>query len=125
MKSIITCSIFSLLAFIFLSSCSAKSEDMITHTVYFNLKHAKGSAEEAAFLEKGLELGSISSVKNFRYVREVSPKNNYDFGFIMQFEDQAGYDFYNEHPDHVDFVENVWKPEVVDFVEIDYLPGDK
>lgn len=94
---------------------------MITHSVFFNLKHAEGSAEEAAFLEKAKELSSISSVMKLEYVREVSPKNEYDFGLIMQFKDQSGYNFYNEHPDHKDFVENTWIPEVEDFIEIDYV----
>jgi quinol monooxygenase YgiN len=93
---------------------------MITHSVYFNLKHSKDSAEEAAFLKKAIELNSISSVRHFKCVREVSPKNEYKFGLIMQFEDQTSYDFYNEHPDHKNFVENVWIPEVEDFIEIDY-----
>ncbi|MBY5960284.1 Dabb family protein [Membranicola marinus] len=100
------------------------SDNMITHTVYFKLKHPKGSEEEKAFIQKAVDLGAIETVHNLRSVKEVSPKNNFDFGLIMQFEDQAGYDFYNNHPDHVDFVENVWKKEVVDFMEIDYVPNE-
>lgn len=97
------------------------TNNMITHTVYFKLKHEKGSDAEKAFIQKALDLGAISTVHNLRCVREVSPKNNFDHGLIMQFEDQAGYDTYNNHPDHQDFVENVWKAEVVDFMEIDYV----
>lgn len=101
---------------------SSKQNDMITHTVFFSLIHEKGSEEEAEFLRKAVDLGKISSVRNMRCVREVSPKNSFDFGLIMQFEDQAGYDTYNDHPDHVDFVENVWKNEVREFMEVDYVP---
>lgn len=101
---------------------SSKQNDMITHTVYFKLKHEKGSEAEAEFLRKAMDLGAISSVRNLRCVKEVSPKNAFDFGLIMQFEDQAGYEAYNNHPDHVDFVENVWKNEVEEFMEVDYVP---
>lgn len=101
---------------------TSKSENMITHTVFFKLIHEKGSDAEADFLKKALALGSIPSVQNLRSVEEVSPKNSFEFGLVMQFEDQAAYDAYNNHPDHVDFVENVWKKEVAEFMEVDYVP---
>lgn len=103
---------------------SETKDDMITHTVYFKLIHEKGSDEEKLFIQKALDLGKISTVHNLRCVREVSPKNNFDFGLIMQFEDQDGYDTYNNHPDHVDFVENVWQKEVAEFQEIDYVESE-
>jgi len=34
--------------------------------------------------------------------------------------DAAAYAAYNEHPDHVRFVQERWIPEVGDFLEIDY-----
>lgn len=94
---------------------------MIRHTVAFRLKHAAGSAEEVDFLNAAMKLAAIETVRNFEQLRQVSPKNNFAFGFSMEFEDQAGYDTYNQHPDHVDFVENRWKKEVEDFMEIDYV----
>ena len=97
---------------------------MITHSFYFKLKHDKGSAEEKSLIQKALNLGSIATVRNLRYVKEVSPKNNFDHGLVMQFEDQEGYDTYNNHPDHQDFVQNVWLKEVDDFIEVDYVAGE-
>ena len=94
---------------------------MITHSVFFNLKHSEGSVEEAAFFKKAAALRSIKSVRNFKCVREVSPKNEFKLGLVMEFEDEAGYSFYSEHPDHTAFVEAVWIPEVSDFIEIDYV----
>lgn len=93
---------------------------MITHSVFFILKHDEGSIEEAAFLKQAMELTSISTVLNFQCARQVSPKNKYKLALIMQFEDQAGYDYYNNHPDHRRFVENIWLPQVEDFLELDY-----
>ncbi|HTV69884.1 MAG TPA: Dabb family protein [Rhizobiaceae bacterium] len=95
---------------------------MIRHTVVFTLKHAKGSAEEAAFLKAADILAKIPGVENFEKLRQVSPKNNYAFGFSMEFADQRAYDGYNIHPDHVAFVRDRWVPEVADFMEIDYTP---
>ena len=94
---------------------------MIRHTVVFRLKHPRGSAAEATFLKAADGLIAISGVEKFEKLRQVSPKNEFTFGFSMEFASQKEYDFYNTHPDHVAFVRDRWVPEVQDFMEIDYL----
>jgi len=93
---------------------------MIRHTVVFSLKHAAGSEEENNFLTAGMQLKDISTVNNFECLRQISTKNPYSFGFSMEFESEKDYEFYNNHEDHVHFVQNRWIPEVSDFMEIDY-----
>jgi len=95
---------------------------VIRHTVVFRLKHAKGSAEEAAFLRAALVLADIPGVERFERLKQVSAKNDYAFGFSMEFKDQAAYSRYNDHPEHVAFVHDRWAPEVAAFMEIDYVP---
>ncbi len=95
---------------------------MIRHTVVFRLKHPPGSQEEAAFLDAASVLAAIPGVGNFERLREVSPKNGFAFGLSMEFADQAAYDAYNIHPDHVAFVRDRWIPEVAEFLEVDYAP---
>ena len=95
---------------------------MIRHTVVFTLKHASGSAEETAFLRDAKVLAAIPGVEKFEPLRQVSPKNDYAFGFSMEFADQAAYSGYNDHPDHVAFVRDRCVPEVARFLEIDYVP---
>ena len=94
---------------------------MIRHTVVFRLKHASGSAAEAEFLSAAMILKTIPGVQAFERLRQVSPKNDYRFGFSMEFADQAAYSAYNIHPDHVAFVRDRWIPEVDAFMEIDYV----
>lgn len=95
---------------------------MIRHTVVFTLKHPAGSAAEKSFLDDALaQLTSIPTVQNFERLKQVSPKNGFQYGFSMEFEDQAAYDAYNTHPFHVAFVQERWKVEVSDFMEIDYV----
>ena len=97
---------------------------MIRHTVVFRLKHAAGSAEEAKFLADSRRiLAAIPGVENFEAMRQVSAKNDFTFGFAMEFTDQAAYDGYNAHPDHVAYVRDRWVPEVAAFLEIDYVPA--
>ncbi|MEQ8702123.1 MAG: Dabb family protein [Bauldia litoralis] len=94
---------------------------MIRHTVAFRLKHAPGSAEEKAFLDDGQRiLPAIPGVERFEALRQVSAKNGFAFGFSMEFADQAAYDGYDGHPDHVAFVRDRWMTEVEDFLEVDY-----
>ena len=95
---------------------------MIRHTVVFTLKHSAGSNEEQAFLRHARILADIPGVEKFEQLRQVSPKNDYAFGFSMEFADQAAYSAYDGHPDHVAFVRDRWVPEVAKFLEIDYVP---
>jgi quinol monooxygenase YgiN len=97
---------------------------MIRHTAVFRLKHDAGSAAEANFLAVLAKLKSISGVGNFEVLRQVSPKSEFKFGVSMEFADQAAYDGYNTHPDHVAFVQGRWIPEVAAFTEIDYVALD-
>ena len=92
----------------------------IRHTVVLTPRHAAGSPQEADFLAAAAGLAAIPGVEAFEILRETSPKNGYRFGISMEFADAAAYAAYNEHPDHVRFVQERWIPEVGDFLEIDY-----
>jgi hypothetical protein len=93
----------------------------IQHMVIFNLKYDTNSPETLTFLKDGKRiLSAISVVKKFQVFSQVSKKNDYDFGFSMVFADRAAYEQYNNHPDHVRFVEQRWKKEVSRFLEIDF-----
>jgi hypothetical protein len=95
--------------------------ESIQHMVIFDLKHAKGSEAEAKFLADGKRiLTHIPVVRDFRVLDQVSLKNDYHFGFSMFFANRTDYETYNNHPDHVAFVENRWKKEVTRFLEIDF-----
>lgn len=92
----------------------------VRHTVAFTLVHQEGSAEERDFLDAAERLADIPGVEAFELLAEVSPKNGYRFGISMEFADGAAYDRYNEHPDHIRFVQQRWVSEVSEFLEIDY-----
>ena len=92
----------------------------VRHTVTFALVHADGSAEERDFLEAAEHLATIPGVEAFELLAEISPKNGYRFGISMEFADRSAYDRYNEHPDHIRFVQQRWLAEVSEFLELDY-----
>ena len=95
---------------------------MIRHTVAFRLVHAPGSSEEADFLASARGLAAIPGVERFEQLAQTSAKNDFTFGFSMEFADAAAYDAYNQHPTHTGFVQDRWVPEVADFLELDYEP---
>jgi hypothetical protein len=92
----------------------------IRHTVSFRLRHAAGSDAERDFLDAADGLSEIPGVEAFDILAEVSPKNGFRFGISMEFGDPAAYEAYNEHPEHVRFVEERWANEVEEFLEIDF-----
>jgi|SRR6478736_2111113 hypothetical protein len=94
--------------------------ERIRHTVVFTLVHGEGSAGERDFLEAAERLASVPGVEAFELLAEVSPKNGYRFGISMEFADPSAYERYNEHPDHVRFVQERWLSEVSEFLELDY-----
>lgn len=95
---------------------------MIRHTVVFKLKCPKGSGEENEFLMAAASLSSIPGVLNFESLRQISKKNDFDFGLSMEFVTLQAYNDYNKHPDHTRFVETYWVKYVDKFLEIDYEP---
>ena len=98
---------------------------MIRHTVVFKLKHASGSQAELDFIRSAWKLADIHVVKNYEILRQISKKNIYDFCLSMEFLSMEDYQTYNDHPDHVNFVQTLWIPEVTDFMEIDFEPYEK
>lgn len=96
----------------------------IRHMALFSLHHQSGSAEEMSFFEALASLAAIPGVDSFQVLSQVSPKNPYRHAVSMEFSSQSEYDAYNEHPDHVRFVEERWLPEVADFTEVDCTPTD-
>jgi hypothetical protein len=96
-------------------------QQSIRHMVIFNLKAMKGSPEAEKFLSDGKTiLESIPVVKQFEVLNQVSPKNDYEYGFSMEFSNQADYEAYNVHPSHEKFVSERWEKEVERFLEIDF-----
>lgn len=96
------------------------SGSRVRHMAIFRLKHEAGSAEEGDFIAALKALSAIPGVEAFQVVREVSPKNGFSFAVTMEFADGDAYEGYNNHPDHVAFVEGRWLPEVEEFMEVDY-----
>ena len=95
-------------------------EAAIRHMVVFNLKYAKEDPRAKDFIETAKKVfAGIPFARNVMQCWEISPKNNYTYGFSFDFMKPEDYESYNNHPDHCKFVEARWNTEVTDFMEID------
>lgn len=94
---------------------------MIRHSVILKLKTTISAEERQAFFEAVDTLADIPDVNKFEVLKQISAKNNFEFGISMEFDNQQQYDFYSNHPEHVAFIQNFWIPNVEDFLEIDYI----
>lgn len=110
---------------VLMSGCCKKDtlkNNQILHTVMFRLKHQKGSQAEKNFLEDSVKILSvIGGVKDFKVLKQIGKKNDFDFALSMIFESQADYDAYNNYPTHKDYVKTRWIPEVEAFLESDFV----
>ena len=94
----------------------------IQHTVVFALIHEPGSPAEQDFLEAGRRtLTAVPGVTHFMINEQVSPKSDLGWQFSMIFADRDAYEAYNDHPEHVGFVQRRWLPEVREFQEYDFV----
>jgi hypothetical protein len=93
---------------------------MIRHSVILKLKESISHESKKAFFDAVDKLKEIPDVKTFEVLNQISPKNKFEFGISMEFDNQEQYDTYSNHPAHLDFIQNFWIPNVEDFLEIDY-----
>ena len=56
------------------------AEGPLVHSVFFKLKHDKGSEAERAFYDAVMQLSDIPGVQSLKWLSEVSPKNDFDYG---------------------------------------------
>ncbi len=93
---------------------------MIRHSVILKLKDDISTTEKQAFFKAVDTLVNIEGVQKFEVLKQISPKNHFEYGISMEFDTTEQYNFYSNHPSHVHFVENYWMKSVADFLEIDY-----
>ncbi len=93
---------------------------MLHHSVFLTFKPTTSEEEKAYFIAESRKLAQIPGVMNLKVLEEFNVTNPYTHGLGMDFEDQAAYDFYSNHPIHNRFVQEVWIPRVEKWQEIDF-----
>lgn len=93
---------------------------MVKHSVVFTFKQGVDKNNQQTFLEASARLSQIPGVKNLEVLKQTSSKNDYDYGILMEFDDNETYQSYNNHPQHQQFIEQYWLKYVDRFMEIDF-----
>ncbi|OWA34739.1 stress responsive protein [Saccharibacillus sp. O16] len=92
------------------------------HMVTFTLHAGKDNEAADAFLQKSQELlRDIPGVQDFKVLRQVSAKNDHDYGFSMNFVNREAFEAYNVHPVHAQYVAEIWESQVSSFQETDLI----
>lgn len=81
---------------------------MIRHFVILKLKNTINADEKQAFFADVDKLAAIPGVQKFEVLKQISPKNTFEFGISMKFETQEQYKAYSNHLDHTTFFEHFW-----------------
>jgi heme-degrading monooxygenase HmoA len=103
------------------ASTALKSGEIL-HTVLFDLKHAPDSDGASRFLADARRiLTGVPGVRDFQACRQCSPKNEFQYGFLMTFDCREAFDAYTAHPEHAKFVKERWETEVTRFQESDFV----
>ncbi|MFK7897206.1 MAG: Dabb family protein [Myxococcota bacterium] len=80
---------------------------MIRHVALFRLKE-DAPEDTKQSLEDGLfQLAQkIDSISAYHYGADLNLRDgNFDFGVVADFQDQAAFEAYADHPDHVAFIQ--------------------
>ena len=93
---------------------------MIEHTVTFRLKHPAASAEETAFLDAAAKLAAIPGVREVFAGEAIKDGARYRYCWNVRFCHPAVVDSYRDHPDHVAFADDRFRPVAADRISIDF-----
>ena len=94
--------------------------DPVEHLIIYNLS---AGAEERAdeLIRVGREvLGEIPGVRRVFTGRAMRDQDRYKLTWLVSFVDPAVIDSYRDHPDHVAFADNHFRPYAGDRISIDY-----
>ena len=94
---------------------------MLVHVVLFSFKpELDGTAREAVLRAAREELPRLPGVRHLLVGKCVNPEPEYDYALSMYFEDEKALDAYRDHPDHVRFRDERFKPHLSAIKGLDY-----
>jgi hypothetical protein len=98
---------------------------MFSHVVIFWTDPKKGSAADELLAGAKKYLADIPGILHF-HVGKMAPSHrsvvdqSYQVALNVTFTDKAAQDAYQEHPQHLDFVEKAFKPNCVKVLVYDF-----
>ncbi|MEM3382736.1 MAG: Dabb family protein [Nitrososphaerales archaeon] len=93
---------------------------MIKHIVLFNLK-ASTIKQFDQFVKTTKEtLSKIPGVQNLSVGLSIKPDARYNYSITMDFDNERLLKEYREHPIHVKYRDEYFKPNIEEYISLDY-----
>ncbi len=93
----------------------------VQHVIVYNADHATES-EVATMMARGRDvLAAIPGVRRVVSGWTVSEKSRYRFCWLIEFVHEKVIASYRDHPDHVAFAQQLFRPMAVDRISIDFV----
>ncbi len=94
---------------------------LVEHLIIYNLENASSHSAKALMAEGQRVLGKIPGVREVSAGEAVQEGAKYRYCWVIRFNHPATIDSYRDHPDHVAFADNHFRPIAGDRISIDYL----
>jgi fructose-bisphosphate aldolase class II len=92
----------------------------VEHLIVYNVKRLDRQGVEAMMAEGRRTLGAIPGVRAVLTGEAVKQDAAYRYTWLVRFCHPAVIDSYREHPDHVAFADNLFRPVAGERISIDY-----
>ena len=92
----------------------------VEHLIVYNVKGLDRQGAEAMMAEGRRTLGAIPGVRAVLTGEAVKQDAAYRYTWLVRFCHPAVIDSYREHPDHVAFADNLFRPVAGERISIDY-----
>lgn len=104
------------------STASSTVPAMFRHVVLFRWV-PDSTDEQRARVAEGLAAlpAAIPEIRTYRFGPDAGlADGNWDYVVVADFDDQAGYETYRDHPAHQDFIATVMRPVLAERAAVQY-----
>jgi len=92
----------------------------VEHLIIYNVERMSNEQAQAMMQEGRFVLSKIPGVREVFAGQSVQEGTQYKFCWLVRFTDKAVIDSYREHPEHVRFFDNIFRPFAGDQMSIDF-----
>jgi len=98
----------------------------LRHVVAVNMQFEEGDPRIKEFFDETKKVYSvIPEVLEYHHYKQIIPDVPYSYGFVLDFDDQEGFDKCVATPSALEYVKNYWNDKYLkDVLEVNYIEFD-
>lgn len=96
----------------------------VEHMIIYNVERMSDEQAQFMMLEGRRVLSQIPGVREVFSGQAIQEETKYKFCWLVRFTDKAVIDSYRDHPDHVQFFDNLFRPYAGERMSIDFLDSN-